>query len=57
MNGPSDDIDPPIEEAPLQGVLAHVLSEMDGQDSNLRDIVASMGHRAFGPSWFCAACS
>lgn len=22
---------------------------MDGEDSNLRDIVASMGHRAFGP--------
>jgi len=41
--------DPPMEEAPLQGVLAHVLSEMNGSDSNLRDIVASMGHRAFGP--------
>lgn len=38
-----------MEEAPLQGVLAHVLNEMDGEDSNLRDIVASMGHRAFGP--------
>lgn len=38
-----------MEEAPLQGVLAHVLSEMDGQDSDLRHIVASMGHRAFGP--------
>lgn len=38
-----------MEDAPLQGVLAHVLSEMDGHDSNLRDIVASMGHRAFGP--------
>lgn len=49
MTEASDDIDPPIEEAPLQGVLAHVLSEMDGEDSNLRDIVASMGHRAFGP--------
>jgi hypothetical protein len=49
MTDASDDIDPPMEEAPLQGVLAHVLSEMDGADSNLRDIVASMGHRAFGP--------
>lgn len=38
-----------MEDAPLQGVLDHVLSEMDGEDSNLRDIVASMGHRAFGP--------
>lgn len=27
----------------------HVLFEMDGADSNLRNIVASMGHRAFGP--------
>ena len=45
----SDDIDPPMEEAPLQGVLSHVLAEMDGEDSNLQDIVASMGHRAFGP--------
>lgn len=41
--------DTPLEEAPLQGVLAHVLGEMDGADSNLRDIIASMGHRAFGP--------
>ncbi|MGB3455294.1 MAG: exopolysaccharide biosynthesis protein [Litorimonas sp.] len=49
MTDPSPDIDPPLEEAPLQGVLAHVLGEMDGEDSNLRDIVASMGHRAFGP--------
>lgn len=39
---------PPVD-APLQGVLAHVLSEMDGQDSNLRDLVISLGHRAFGP--------
>jgi hypothetical protein len=38
-----------MEEAPLQGVLAHVLSEMDGEDSNLQDIVISLGHRAFGP--------
>lgn len=49
MTDASDNIDPPLEDAPLQGVLAHVLSEMDGADSNLRDIVASMGHRAFGP--------
>jgi hypothetical protein len=49
VTAPTDDIDPPLEEAPLQGVLAHVLSEMDGADSNLRDIVTSMGHRAFGP--------
>lgn len=53
MTDPSDHItdqpDTPLEDAPLQGVLAHVLSEMDGEDSNLRDIVASMGHRAFGP--------
>ena len=45
----SDDIDPPVTGAPLQGVLAHVLSEMNGQDSNLQDLVASLGHRAFGP--------
>ncbi len=38
-----------MEGAPLQGVLAHVLSEMDGEDINLRDIVISLGHRAFGP--------
>ena len=39
----------PDEDAPLQGMLAHILSEMDGADSNLRDLVASLGHRAFGP--------
>lgn len=39
----------PMEDASLQGILAHVMKEMDGLDSNLRDIVASMGHRAFGP--------
>ena len=39
----------PPDSAPLQGVLAHVLAEMDGADSNLRDIVQSLGHRAFGP--------
>lgn len=53
MTDPSDHIEDkpeaPMENAPLQGVLAHVLSEMDGEDSNLRNIVASMGHRAFGP--------
>jgi len=49
MTDASDDIDTPIEDAPLQGVLTHVLREMDGEDSNLRDIVRSMGHRAFGP--------
>ncbi|WP_298914889.1 exopolysaccharide biosynthesis protein [uncultured Algimonas sp.] len=49
MESQPDDIDPPIETAPLQGVLTHVLSEMDGADSNMRDIVISMGHRAFGP--------
>lgn len=49
MTNASDDIDPPMEDAPLQGVLAHVLSEMDGEDSNLQDIVISLGHRAFGP--------
>lgn len=38
-----------MEDAPLQGVFAHVLAEMDGEDSNLRDLVASLGHRAFGP--------
>ena len=38
-----------MEGTPLQGVLAHVLSEMDGEDSNLRDIVIPLGHRAFGP--------
>lgn len=46
---PNDNINTPVDDAPLQGVLAHVLSEMDGEDSNLRDIVASLGHRAFGP--------
>lgn len=49
MTDHNDEIMPPMEDAPLQGVLDHVLSEMDGEDSNLRDIVASMGHRAFGP--------
>lgn len=49
MTDHTDDIAPPMAEAPLQGVLAHVLNEMDGADSNLRDIIASMGHRAFGP--------
>lgn len=49
MTDHTDDIASPMAEAPLQGVLAHVLSEMDGADSNLRDIIASMGHRAFGP--------
>lgn len=53
MNNTTNDKDDgsvrPDEEAPLQGILAHVLSEMDGADANLRDIVASMGHRAFGP--------
>lgn len=53
MTDPSDNMDDrpdtPVGGAPLQGVLAHVLSEMNGSDSNLRDIVASMGHRAFGP--------
>jgi hypothetical protein len=49
MKDPTEDISQPLEEAPLQGVLAHVLSEMNGEDSNLRHIVASMGHRAFGP--------
>ena len=38
-----------MEGAPLQGVLAHVLSEMDGEDINLRDIVIYLGHRVFGP--------
>ena len=42
-------VEPPPEDAPLQGMLAHVLTEMDGQDSDLRAIVASLGHRAFGP--------
>ena len=46
-----------MEGAPLQGVLAHVLSEMDGEGINLRDIVISLGHRAFGPSWCYAGCS
>lgn len=41
-----DKVDPG---APLQGMLAHILSEMDGEDSNLRDIVMSLGKRAFGP--------
>lgn len=49
MTEAPDDTDKPMEDAPLQGVFDHVLSEMDGEDSNLRDIVASMGHRAFGP--------
>ncbi|GHA95382.1 hypothetical protein GCM10009069_17980 [Algimonas arctica] len=49
MTDPAEKIDTPLEDAPLQGVLAHVLSEMDGADSNLRDIIVSMGHRAFGP--------
>ena len=43
------DVDKVDADAPLQGMLAHLLSEMDGTDSNLRDIVASLGHRAFGP--------
>lgn len=42
-------VEKPDADAPLQGMLAHVLSEMNGQDSNLRAIVASLGHRAFGP--------
>ena len=49
MTEPSDQSDQSLENKPLQGVLALVLSEMDETDSNLRDIVASMGHRAFGP--------
>lgn len=49
MTEPSDQSDQSLENKPLQGVLALVLSEMNETDSNLRDIVASMGHRAFGP--------
>ena len=44
-----DAVDTSDADAPLQGVLAHVLSQMDGRDGNLRDIVQSLGHRAFGP--------
>lgn len=49
MTEPSEQSDQSLENKPLQGLLALVLSEMNETDSNLRDIVASMGHRAFGP--------